>query len=54
MTYQPDSKVLWIVQHYSATPIERDFTAADIDAMHRARGFREIGYHYFIRKKWDG
>jgi len=50
MTYQPDSKVLWIVQHYSATPIERDFTAADIDAMHRARGFREIGYHYFIRK----
>ena len=50
MTYQPDSKVRWIVQHYSATPIERDFTAADIDAMHRARGFREIGYHYFIRK----
>ena len=50
MTYQPDSKVRWIVQHYSATPIERDFTAADIDAMHRQRGFREIGYHYFIRK----
>jgi len=50
MTYQPDSRVRWIVQHYSATPIERDFTAADIDAMHRARGFREIGYHYFIRK----
>ena len=50
MTYQPDSKVRWIVQHYSATPIERDFTAADIDEMHRQRGFREIGYHYFIRK----
>jgi N-acetylmuramoyl-L-alanine amidase len=50
MTYQPDSKVRWIVMHYSATPIERDFTAADIGAMHRARGFSKIGYHYFIRK----
>jgi N-acetylmuramoyl-L-alanine amidase len=50
MTYQPDSRVQYIVQHYSATPIESDFTAADIDRMHRARSFREIGYHYFIRK----
>lgn len=50
MSYLPDSKVDTIVIHYSATPIESDFTAADIDQMHRARGFREIGYHYFIRK----
>ena len=50
MSYRPDSQVRWIVQHYSATPIESDFSAADIDAMHRQRGFREIGYHYFIRK----
>jgi len=50
MSYQPDSRVRYIVQHYSATPIESDFTAADIDRMHRKRGFREIGYHYFIRK----
>jgi len=50
MTYQPDSRVRWIVQHYSATPIEIDLTADDIDEMHRKRGFREIGYHYFIRK----
>ena len=50
MTYKTDSAVTHIVLHYSATPIERDFTAADIDEMHRARGFNEIGYHYFIRK----
>lgn len=50
MSYLPDSRVTTIVIHYSATPIERSYTAADIDAMHRARGFREIGYHYFIRR----
>lgn len=50
MTYKTDSAVTHIVLHYSATPIERDFTAADIDKMHRDRGFNEIGYHYFIRK----
>lgn len=50
MSYKPDSAVTVICIHYSATPIERDYTVADIDAMHRARGFREIGYHYFIRK----
>ncbi len=50
MSYLPDSKVAYIVIHYSATAIENDYTAADIDAMHRKRGFNEIGYHWFIRK----
>lgn len=50
MSYVPDSKVTSIVIHYSATPVEKNFTAADIDDMHRRRGFREIGYHWFIRK----
>ena len=50
MTYRPDSQVKWIVIHYSATPVESDFSAADIDKMHRARGFNEIGYHKYIRK----
>lgn len=50
MTYLPDENVVYIVLHYSATPVERDFTAADIDEMHRARGFKEIGYHFFLRK----
>lgn len=50
MTYLPDGQVTHLVIHYSATPIERDFTCADIDRMHRTRGFRGVGYHYFIRK----
>ena len=51
MSYAPDSAVRWIVVHYSATAIDgRPITAADIDEMHRKRGFREIGYHYFIRR----
>ncbi|SDE89837.1 N-acetylmuramoyl-L-alanine amidase [Limimaricola pyoseonensis] len=50
MSYLPDRRVTTIVIHYSATPIEKSYTATDIDAMHRARGFNEIGYHYFIRR----
>ena len=50
MSYAPDHAVTYIVVHYSATPVEKDFMAKDIDEMHRARGFKEIGYHYFIRK----
>lgn len=50
MTYLPNSNVKWIVVHYSATPIERATTAADIDATHRKRGFKEIGYHRYIRR----
>ena len=50
MTYRPDENVKWIVIHYSATPVERDVSAADIDAMHKKRGFKEIGYHKYIRK----
>lgn len=39
-----------LVIHYSATPIENDYSSGDIDMMHRQRGFNEIGYHFFIRK----
>ena len=38
-----------IILHCSATPAGREVTAADIDRMHRQRGFKKIGYHYFIR-----
>lgn len=37
-----------IVIHCSATPNGTDFDAADIDAMHKARGFTKIGYHFVI------
>jgi len=50
MSYKPDSNVAYIVIHYSATAIEDDVTVEDIDAMHRNRGFNEIGYHWYIRK----
>lgn len=50
MSYAPDSAVLYIVLHYSATPVEKNFTIADIDRMHKRRGFREVGYHFFVRK----
>lgn len=47
MTYLPDNRVKWLVLHYSATPIERVTTYEDIEAMHKARGFKEIGYHAY-------
>lgn len=50
MSYAPDESVKYIVIHYSATAIEDDVSAADIDTMHKRRGFREIGYHWYIRK----
>lgn len=39
-----------IVVHYSATYPDQDITRDDIDAMHRNRGFRMIGYNWFIRR----
>lgn len=47
-------QVKYLTFHCSACRPEaaKKQTAADIDAMHRARGFRRIGYHYFVR--YDG
>ncbi len=41
-------KITEIILHCSATPEGRDYTVADIDRWHRARGFTKIGYHYVI------
>ena len=41
-------QITQIIIHCSATPEGRDYTVADIDRWHRARGFRQIGYHYVI------
>lgn len=38
-----------IIIHCTATPYGRDFSAKQIDQMHRANGWRCIGYHYLIR-----
>ena len=39
-----------IVLHVTATPPTMDIGAAEVDRMHRARGFNGIGYHYVIRR----
>lgn len=49
-----------IVVHVSATRCNKSFTVLDMEAMHKARGFkfsppsaaglRHVGYHYFIRR----
>lgn len=37
-----------IILHCAATPEGKDYTVAQIDQWHRARGFAGIGYHYVI------
>lgn len=41
-------KINKIILHCSATKEGQNFTVADIDKWHRARGFSKIGYHYVI------
>ena len=41
-------KIRTIVVHCSATIEGKPFNAAAIDAMHRARGFNKIGYHFVV------
>ncbi len=53
MSYLPDSQVAYLVIHYSATPIEKDYPIESIDKMHRDRGFNEVGYHWYIRKSGE-
>ena len=35
MSYKPDGQVKYIVIHYSATAVEDDVSADDIDRMHK-------------------
>lgn len=39
-----------LVVHCSATPADRDIGVAEIRAMHRAQGWKDVGYHYVIRR----
>ncbi len=43
-------KINLIVVHCSATRVTQDFTVEQLEACHLARGFRSIGYHYYITK----
>ena len=42
--------VRFIVIHCSATRCDRDYTVEQLLRDHKARGFRTIGYHFYIRK----
>lgn len=37
-----------IIVHCAATPEGKDFTVADIDRWHKAKGWKCIGYHFVI------
>lgn len=41
-------KITKIVVHCTATPEGKPFFAKDIDAWHRAKGWRCIGYHFVV------
>lgn len=42
--------VRFLVVHCSATRCDQDYTVQQLLRDHKARGFRTIGYHFYIRK----
>ncbi|MFA0142564.1 N-acetylmuramoyl-L-alanine amidase [Vibrio kanaloae] len=43
----------FITVHCSATPSEQDVHVADIRRWHKKRGWRDVGYHFVIRRNGD-
>lgn len=43
-------KINLIVVHCSATRVNKNFTVEQLEACHKARGFKGIGYHFYITK----
>lgn len=44
------NEVKYLVVHCSATRCNRDYTAEQLLRDHKARGFRTVGYHFYIRR----
>ena len=42
--------VRYIVLHCSATRCDRSYTVAQLTRDHIARGFRTVGYHFYVRR----
>lgn len=42
--------VRFLIVHCSATRCDRDYTVKQLLRDHKARGFRTVGYHFYIRK----
>ncbi len=40
----------YIVVHCAATPAKMDVDIATVAEWHKARGFKTVGYHYFIKR----
>ena len=45
-----DNSIRYLVLHCSATRIDSDYPPAQMLRDHKARGFRTIGYHFYVRK----
>lgn len=53
VNYKTITRVDFIAIHCSATPATSDIGAAEIRRWHRERGWRDIGYHYVIRRNGE-
>ena len=42
--------VLYLVLHCSATRCNQDYSVEQLERDHKARGFRKVGYHFYIRR----
>ena len=48
--FMPATSVRFIIIHCSATRETQDYTPEQLKRDHLARGFIDVGYHFFIRK----
>ena len=48
--YMPADSVSYIIIHCSATRETQDYTPEQLKHDHLARGFIDVGYHFYIRK----
>lgn len=48
--HQANLPIEWITVHCSATHAAQDIDAAEIRRWHLARGWRDIGYHWVIKR----
>ena len=48
--YMPADSVSYIIIHCSATRETQDYTSEQLKHDHLARGFLDVGYHFYIRK----
>lgn len=47
---QGRESVRYLILHCSATRCDKDYTAEQLLRDHKTRGFRTVGYHFYIRR----